>query len=103
MKVSNRILTLTTLVIILNVAFATQNGVNPMMLSRNAFSQSVKRVSFGNRRSGSTTRHYNYSPETSTFADDNIYENGYDDTMMMETSSPGFNDNQNDVELCSVS
>ena len=98
MKVTNRILTLTTLTIILNIAFATQRGVNPMMLSRNAFSQSVKKVSFGNRRSASARR-FNYSPET--FADDNIHENGYDD--MMETSSPGFDDNQNDVQLCSVS
>ena len=57
METSKRITYLvSTTFVILNVVAvvaAASPGVNPMMMSRNALSQSVKRVSFGNRKSSS--------------------------------------------------
>lgn len=96
MEISKRMtyLTLTTLVIF-EVASASQ-GVSPMMLSRNALSQSVRKMSLGNRRSTSSS---------SPFSSENgLYDYGYDD--MVETSSLSdniMNCNENEVQLCSVS
>jgi hypothetical protein len=79
-----------TNLLILNESNASP-GINPMTLSRNAISQSVRKVSFGDATSSS-------SYTTTAFPGDELYDNGYDDAI--EASTVG--DNDRDVQLCSA-
>ncbi len=94
MEVSQRItyLVLTGLVI-LNVADASQMSMG--MMSRNALSQSVRRVYFGNRSSSLASKGY-------SSLDSNEYENGFEECDdIFQTSSS--NNEKKSVQLCSVS
>lgn len=71
-------------------------GINPMMLSRNALSQSVRSVTFGSKSNSFIAPTY--------FESDDIYEDGsYDDDDDILESSYHPTSSDKDVQLCSVS
>ena len=98
-------LTIQTLIVACSTLFILEGAdasMNPMMVSRNALTKSVRNVSFGNHRISSSINDGSNNLFSPSF--DNEYDDGCDDEFdVIEASSTSYGSSEKEVQMCSVS